>query len=168
MKLIAAVDSNWGIGLNNQLLVNIPSDKRYFKSLTEGHVVVMGRKTYEGLPGNRPLENRINIILSTAKDFSPKGFEVVHSLEELFALLASYEQKEVFVIGGETIYKQLHPYCEEAFITKIDYAYHADSYCPNLDETKDWQMTGISEEETYYDLEYYFCKYENRNILRMP
>lgn len=167
MKLIAAVDRNWGIGLNNQLLVNIPSDKRYFKSLTEGNVVVMGRKTYEGLPGKRPLENRVNIILSTAKDFAPKGFEVVHSIEELFALAGTYESKEIFVIGGQNVYEQLHPYCEEAYITKIDYTYHADCYCPDLDKTEGWQMSGISEEETYYDLEYYFCRYKNRNILGM-
>lgn len=167
MKLITAVDQNWGIGLNNQLLVNIPSDKRYFKSLTEHNVVVMGRKTYESLPGKRALENRINIVLTKNSEFQAKGFLVAHSLEELFRLLKSYEEKEVFAIGGQTVYEQLAPYCDEAFITKIDYAYHADRYCPNLDKAKDWQMVGISEEETYYDLEYYFCKYQNKNITKI-
>lgn len=167
MKLIAAVDENWGIGLNNQLLVNIPSDKRYFKSLTEHNVVVMGRKTYESLPGKRALENRTNIILTKDTGLQAKGFLVVHSLEELFELLKSYEGKEVYVVGGQNVYEQLAPYCEEAFITKIDYAYHADRYCPNLDKAEEWQMTGISEEETYYDLEYYFCKYKNNKIVKV-
>lgn len=167
MKLIAAVDSNWGIGLNNQLLVNIPSDKRYFKKLTEHQVVIMGRKTYESLPGKRPLENRVNIILTKDASFQAKGFEAVHSIEELFELLKSYPDKEVFVAGGQNVYEQLHPYCEEAYITKIDYAYHADRYCPNLDMEEKWEMVGISEEETYYDLEYYFCKYKNKKILRI-
>lgn len=165
MKLIAAVDNNWGIGLNNQLLVNIPSDKRYFKQLTEHQVVVMGRKTYESLPGKRPLENRVNIILTKAFDFQAKGFEVARSVEELFEMLKDYKEKEIFVIGGQNVYEQLHEYCEEAYITKIDYAYQADRYCPNLDTANEWQLVGISEEETYYDLEYYFCKYQNKNPL---
>lgn len=161
MKLIAAVDNKWGIGFNNQLLVNIPSDKRYFKQLTEHQVVIMGRKTYESLPGKRPLEDRVNIILTKSADFSAKGFLVVHSLDELFALLEDYKDKEVFVIGGQSIYEQLHSYCDTAYITKIDYTYHADRFCPNLDEEEGWKLVGISEEETYYDLEYFFCKYEN-------
>ncbi|SET37297.1 dihydrofolate reductase [[Clostridium] polysaccharolyticum] len=167
MKLIAAVDSNWGIGLNNQLLVNIPSDKRYFKALTEHQVVVMGRKTYESLPGKRALENRVNIILTKAMEFQAKGFLAAHSLEELFGMLRQFQEKEVFVIGGQTVYEQLHPYCEEAYITKIEYAYHADRFCPNLDQQKGWTRIGISEEETYYDLEYYFCKYKNHKFLRI-
>lgn len=162
MKLIAAVDNNWGIGLNNQLLVNIPSDKRYFKQLTENQVVIMGRKTYESLPGKRPLEKRVNIILTKNEDFQAKGFTVVHSIEELFEVLKEYAQKEAFVIGGQNIYEQLHSYCDEAYITKIDYVYHADRFCPNLDEKNEWILTGVSEEETYYDLEYYFCKYQNK------
>lgn len=168
MKLIAAVDQNWGIGWNNQLLVNIPSDKRYFKSLTEHQVVVMGRKTYESLPGKRALENRINIVLTKDTEFQEKGFLVVHSVEELLGLLKCYEEKEIYVIGGQTVYEQLAPYCEEAFITKIEYSYQADRYCLNLDKTDGWELAGISEEETYYDLEYYFCRYQNNKISSMP
>lgn len=167
MKLIAAVDSKWGIGLNNQLLVNIPSDKRYFKQLTEHNVVVMGRKTYESLPGKRPLENRVNIILTRTPGFTAKGFFVVHSIEELFAFLKDFADKEVFVIGGQNVYEQLQEYCEEAYITKIDYAYHADRFCPDLDKMQNWELVGISEEETYYDLEYYFCKYQNKEYTKI-
>lgn len=161
MKLIAAVDKNWGIGRANQLLVNIPSDKRYFKQLTEKNVVIMGRKTYESLPGKRALENRVNILLSTTLKEQPKGFVLVRTLEELLSLLPNYEGKEIFVTGGQMIYETLLPYCEEAYITKIDYAYHADRFCPNLDQKEGWILTGVTEEETYYDLEYYFCKYKN-------
>ena len=164
MKLIAAVDRNWGIGFNNELLANIPSDKRYFKSLTEHQVIVMGRKTYESLPGKRPLENRVNIILTSDKKFQAKGFEAVHSTEELLEHIKQYNGKEIFVAGGQSVYEQLHSFCDEAYITKINYAYHADRYCPNLDRDKNWKLVGMSEEETYYDLEYYFCKYRNRNL----
>ncbi|MBR3772132.1 MAG: dihydrofolate reductase [Clostridium sp.] len=167
MKLIAAVDGNWGIGLNNQLLVNIPSDKRYFKMLTEHQIVVMGRKTYESLPGKRALENRVNIVLTKSTDFFAKGFLVAHSLEELFEMLDNEPElmgKEVFAIGGQNVYEQLAPYCDVAYITKIDYTYHADRYCPNLDNEEGWTLTGISEEETYYYLEYYFCKYQNKKV----
>lgn len=160
MKLVVAVDKNWAIGQGGQLLVNIPADKRYFRELTKNNIVVMGRKTFEGLPNTLPLESRVNIVLTNQKDYKAKGIEVANSKEEVMELVKKYPGKEVFIIGGQMIYELFLEECKEAFVTKIDYHYQADKYCPNLDTLEDWEMVGISEEETYYDLEYYFCKYE--------
>lgn len=160
MNLIAAVDQNWGIGLKNQLLVRIPEDMKYFRQMTTGKVVVMGRKTLESFPGGQPLSNRTNIVLTTDQNYQKKDAVVVHSLEELFHKLQQYQSEDVFVIGGESIYRQLLDQCETAYITKIDYQYQADAWFPNLDELPQWEITAKSEEQTYFDLEYYFLKYQ--------
>lgn len=160
MNLIAAVDKNWGIGLKNQLLVRIPEDMKRFRHITTGKVVVMGRKTLESFPGGQPLSNRTNIVLTKDKDYRIKNAVVVHSMEELFKELQQYQSEDIFVIGGESIYRQLLEQCETAYITKIDYEYQADVWFPNLDELQQWELTEESEEQTYFDLEYYFLKYQ--------
>ncbi len=162
MNLIVAVDQNWAIGKQNQLLVSIPSDMKFFRETTTNKVVVMGRKTLESFPQKQPLKNRVNIVLTTDKTYQVNGAIVVHSLEELLEKLAGYNQEDIYVIGGESIYRLLLPYCKTAHVTKIDHAYEADTYFPNLDELPEWQMTGISEEQTYFDLEYYFTRYEQK------
>ena len=160
MNLIVAVDKNWAIGLGNQLLVSIPQDMKFFRETTKGKVVAMGRKTLESFPGGQPLKNRVNVVLTTDKEYSTRGIELVHSIEEMIEELKKYPSEDVYVIGGETVYRQLLPYCKKAYITKIDHAYHADTYFPNLDEDPQWRMTAISEEQTYFDLEYVFTIYE--------
>lgn len=162
MNLIAAVDKNWAIGLKNKLLVRIPEDQRFFRETTTGKVVVMGRKTLESFPNGLPLKNRTNIVLTRDRSYDAKGAIVVHSLEELLKKLAEYPSQDVYIIGGESIYRQLLPYCNVAHITKIDYAYEADSWFPNLDELSEWQIVADSEEQTYFNLEYYFYRYERR------
>lgn len=163
MNLIVAVDKNWAIGLGNQLLVSIPQDMKFFRQTTQGKVVAMGRKTLESFPGGQPLKNRVNVVLTTDKNYSTKGITLVHSIEDMIEELKKYEDEDVYVIGGETIYRQLLPYCKKAYITKIDHAYHADTFFPNLDEDPDWEMTQISDEQTYFDLEYVFTIYERKN-----
>ena len=160
MNLIAAVDQNWAIGNKNKLLVRIPDDQKFFRETTTGKVVVMGRKTLESFPNGLPLKNRINIVLTHDKNYQVKDAIVLHSLEELHAELQKYPSEDIYVIGGETIYRQLLDECDVAHITKIDYAYDADAYFPNLDERPEWKITADSEEQTYFDLEYYFYKYE--------
>lgn len=162
MNLIAAVDKNWAIGLNNKLLVSIPDDMKFFRQTTTGKVVVMGRKTLESFPNGQPLKNRTNIVLTTDRDYDAKGAIAVHSLEELLEELKKYPSGDIYVIGGESIYRQLVDYCDVAHITRIDYAYDADSWFPNLDEKEEWELTADSEEQTYFDLEYYFYKYEKK------
>ena len=160
MNLIAAVDVNWAIGYKNKLLVSIPDDMKFFRQTTTGKVVVMGRKTLESFPNGQPLKNRVNIVLTSDKNYKVKDAIVVHDLDELHKELEQYNSEDVYVIGGESIYRKLLDECDVAHITKIDYAYDADAYFPNLDEKEEWQITEDSDEQTYFDLEYYFLKYE--------
>lgn len=160
MKMIVAVDKNWGIGKNNDLLVSIPADMKMFRTETSGKVVVMGRKTLESFPGGLPLKNRTNIVLSGNPDYQVKGAILVHSLQELLEEIKKYPKDQVYCIGGDSVYKMLLPYCDTAQVTKIDFAYEADRYFPNLDEMPQWQVAAESEEQTYFDLEYRFVRYE--------
>lgn len=166
MNVIAAVDSNWAIGNKNALLVKIPRDQKLFMEMTKGKVVVMGRNTLESLPQKQPLGNRINIVLSTNPQYQVKGATVVSSLEALFTELKQYASDDIFVIGGESIYRQLLPYCDTAHITRINYAYDADAYFPRLDEMPEWELAADSDEQTYFDLEYYFLKYHNKKCIK--
>ncbi len=162
MNAIAAVDSNWAIGLKNKLLASIPEDMKFFRETTTGKVVVMGRKTLESFPSGRPLPKRTNIVLTRDKDFNVKGAVVVHDLDELHAELSKYPSEDIYVIGGESIYRQLIDECDVAHITKINYSFDADAWFPNLDEKPEWEITADSEEHTCFDLEYFFYKYEKR------
>ena len=139
MNLIVAVDKNWAIGYGNKLLVSIPQDMKFFRETTSGKVVVMGRKTLESFPGGQPLKKRTNIVLTGNPN---------------------YPAEDVYVIGGESVYRALLPYCDKAYVTRIDHAYLADTYFPNLDEDPEWKMTKVSDEQTYFDLEYVFTIYE--------
>ena len=160
MKLIAAVDKNWAIGYKNQLLVSIPSDMKQFRQKTTGHIVVMGRKTLESFPGGLPLKKRRNIVLTSNRNYQVKDAVIVHSEEELKEELKKYDTDEIFVIGGESIYRMLESLCDEAFITKIDHSYQADAHFPNLDADPSWVLKEESEENTCFDLEYVFTRYE--------
>lgn len=162
MNLIVAVDKNWAIGKNNQLLVRIPMDQKFFRETTTGKVVVMGRKTLESFPNGLPLKNRTNIVLTRNKDYKVKDAIVVHSVEELHEELKRYPSEDIYVIGGEKIYEQLLDECDVAHVTKIDFAYDADAYFPNLDEKPEWVVAADSEEQTYFDLEFYFYRYERK------
>ena len=160
MNLIVAVDKNWAIGMDNKLLVSIPQDMKFFRETTKGKVVAMGRKTLESFPGGQPLKNRVNVVLTSDKNYNVKGTVVVHSTSEMVEELKKYDDEDIFVIGGESVYRQLLPYCKKAYITKIDHAYQADTFFPDLDQDPQWQMTQISDEQTYFDLEYVFTIYE--------
>lgn len=164
MNLVVAVDKNWAIGNKGQLLVHIPEDMKNFRRLTEGHKVVLGRKTLATFPNGKPLKNRENIVLSR-KNIEPKeGMRVVGSLEELLEAVKEYKDEEIYVIGGSSVYEQLLPYVDTAYVTYIDYAYEADAFFHNLDLDEAWIMTETSEEQTYFDVEYYFRKYERRKL----
>ena len=158
----SAVDRNWAIGNKGQLLVRIPGDHRMFRQETLDKVIVYGRKTLETFPMAQPLDRRINIVLSTNPSYKVKNATVVHSIEELLGELRSYPSEDVYIIGGESIYRQMLPYCDTAHITKIDYAYEADAYFPNLDEDPDWEVTADSDEQTYFDIAYTFVRYERK------
>lgn len=163
MNLIVAVDSNWAIGNQDKLLITIPNDHKHFREETTGKVVVLGRKTLQTFPQGLPLKKRTNIILSRNSEYTVKDATVVHSVEELLTELKQYASEDVYVIGGESIYRQLLPYCDTAHVTKIDHAYQADTYFPNLDQDPDWEITADSDELTYFDIPYQFLKYERKS-----
>ena len=162
MNLIVAVDNNWAIGSKNRLLVSIPADHKFFRQETTGKVVVLGRKTLETFPQGLPLKNRTNIIMSTNPDYHVKDAIIVHSKEELLEELKNYKSEDVYIIGGESVYRLMLPYCDVAHVPKIDHEYEADAYFPNLDELDEWEITADSEEQTYFDLAYEFVKYERK------
>lgn len=159
MKLIVAVDKNWAIGKNGKLLVSIPADMKFFRETTTGNVVVMGKNTLNSFPNGLPLKNRVNIVMTTNRSFDGKGADVVYSLEEVLEEVKKYDTDQVYVIGGAAVYEQLLEYCDTAYVTYIDYAYEADRYFPNLDKMEGWRLEEESEEQTYFDVEYYFRKY---------
>ena len=133
MKLIAAVDKNWGIGRNNRLLVNIPEDMQLFRQETNGKVVIMGRKTFESLP--RLLPGRTHFVLSRRKDYQvPDGVRLFHDVE---TLMENLPEGENFVIGGEHIYSLLLSKADKVYMTRVGKAYDGDAFFPPFDE-KEW------------------------------
>lgn len=160
MNLYVTADANWGIGQNDNLLIQIPRSQKMFLEETKGKVLVMGRKALATLPQGLPLANRITIILSANPKLQVKGATVVHSLEELFEELKQYPDEDIYVVGGESIYKQLLPYCKVAHVVKMDHAYAANRFFPDLDKEKDWNLTADSDEYTYFDIAYEFLRYE--------
>lgn len=160
MKFIAAVDKNWAIGNKGKLLVRISEDQKNFRNETMGHVVVLGRKTLEEFPGGRPLKGRTNIILSSNPEYAVEGAVIVHSLDELFTELEKYDTDDVYVIGGQTVYDALIPYCDTGIITKIDEEFEADAFVPNLDEISDWSVTDSRPGEDQSQYNFAFVTYK--------
>ena len=138
MNAIVAVAENGGIGKDNRLLFRISADLKHFKELTSGHTVIMGRKTLQSLPGGRGLPNRRNIVITRDPGFTAERAEVVHSVEEALALA----DDDAFVIGGDSIYRAMLPYCDKVYLTKVYASAEADAFFPTLDG---WQITAESE-----------------------
>lgn len=162
MKAIVAVDLNWGIGKGRELLQFIPEDMKFFKEKTLGNVVIMGRETFESLPGKNPLVNRKNIVLSRDPNFTDDRFTICRSIEEALEEVKGVDSDKVFVIGGEKIYKQFLPYCSELFITKIQKEYDADKYFPNIDSENQFKLKYKSDMKNHNGLEFYFTTYEKQ------
>lgn len=160
MNMIVAVDENWAIGNKGELLVRIPNDQKMFRNETINKVVVLGRKTMDTFPQKQPLPKRTNIILTRNPEYTVKDAVVVHSVEELLEELKNYNSEDVYIIGGDSVYQQMLPYCDVAHVTYIEQAYAADSHFPNLDKDPEWTLVAESDEQTYFDITYYFRKYE--------
>ena len=162
MIAIVAVDEKWGIGRKNSLLFSVPEDMKFFRQTTTGKVIIVGRKTLESFPGSKPLKNRVNVVLSSSAEFD--GAVCVKNIGELFSEIKKYNDDEVFVCGGASVYKILLPYCEKAFVTKIHQDGNADAFFPDLDSAKDWELTEKRPEKSG-ELDIDFCVYENKNVL---
>lgn len=164
MKAILSADLNWGIGCRGDLLQRVPEDMKFFRKMTAGKVVVMGRETFESLPGKQPLKDRVNIILSRSAVFDDDRLIVCRSVDELFTELKKYNPDDVFVIGGESVYTQLLPYCTEAFVTRFEKEFTADRYFPDLDKMENWVLADESERYFYNDMGFRFLKYINKSV----
>jgi dihydrofolate reductase len=164
---VVCVDSNYGIGNQNNLLANIPEDMKMFKKITTGGAVVVGRKTYDSLP-KKPLPNRENIIITYQADDKPKMQKdgtIYSNMKYIKAWLSKEEvinqNNGIYIIGGGMIYKELLPFCERVYITKVFHAYeNVDTFFPNIDEMPEWEMTSASEIKEHDGIKYQFCVYD--------
>lgn len=136
MFAIVAVDNRWGIGREGDLLFRVSDDLKRFRALTEGHTVLMGRKTLESLPKQRGLPNRRNIVLTTNRDFTAENVELVHSPAEAVMLAP----EDCWLIGGASVYRELLPVCQRVYVTRIDGDGGADVFFPDLEHDRRWRL----------------------------
>ncbi|HHV42661.1 MAG TPA: methylated-DNA--[protein]-cysteine S-methyltransferase [Clostridiaceae bacterium] len=171
MKIIVACDRHWGIGNEGDLLVHISADLKRFKDITVNNIVVYGRKTLATFPSALPLPNRINIILTRNEDFPAQPAYIVNGLAELFSILEKlrrdFERKDVYVIGGSSVYEQLLPYCDEVLLTLVDAEFEADSYFPDLDQAVDWSKATESPWQEEKGLKFRYLSYQRKTQLEV-
>jgi len=137
MEIIVAVYDDWGIGRDGTQPIALSADRKFFRETTRGAMVIVGRRTIEDFPGKKPLPGRVNVALSRTAGEIP-GFTLCRSPEEAVELAKTAER--CFVIGGGSIYAQMLPYCDAAYITKLHTTTESDTYFPNLDEMEDWYL----------------------------
>lgn len=144
ISIVVAIDEKNAIGKNNQLLCHLPNDLKYFKSVTQGHTIIMGRNTYESLP-NGALPNRRNIVLSRNKDLQLERCEIVASIEEAIDLCK--DESEVFIIGGATVYAKAIDFTNKLYVTNIHHTFEgADVFFPQIESNK-WNKISETENE---------------------
>lgn len=156
MELIVAVYEDWGIGANGTQPVALSADRKFFRETTRGATVIVGRKTLADFPGGRPLPNRVNVVL-TRQDVQIPDVVICHSPEEAAEFTKNTEQ--VMVIGGGSIYKQMLPLCDTAYVTKVHACPESDTFFPNLDEDPAWQLTQILQQGVENGIPYEMCLY---------
>ncbi len=157
MDAIVAVYSDWGIGADGTQPVVLKADRQHFVELTRGKTVIAGRRTLADFPGGRPLKNRRNIIL-TRQDISIEGAEIAHSPEEAAAMCAG----DAMVLGGQSVFRDMMPYLDRVFVTKINSCPYSDSYFEDLDAAEEWHIESRSETLREGDIEYSFVCYERK------
>ena len=157
MDLIVAVYDDWGIGADGDQPVALTADRKFFRKTTAGSTVIVGRKTVGSFPGQAPLPKRRNILL-TRQDIAVPGFEIARSPGEALELCGDDER--VFVIGGGSIYRQMLPMCDRAYITKVHCTPASDTFFPDLDESPEWKLTELLESGEEDGVAYQMCLYE--------
>jgi Dihydrofolate reductase len=163
MNMMVLVDKQWGIYKNMKPFVRIPEDLKLLREETEGKIVVMDTDMLDLLPGMQPLSKRKNFIF--IKDNRKiNNAENYYDLNKLTEDLSAYPEDEIFIIGGNTLYKYFLPMCNTVHVTYVDYIYEANEFFENLEESQDWKMEFISDEHTYFDLIYEFRMYKRQNI----
>ena len=162
MKLIACASKNWGIGKNNDLLFHLPKDMKFFRETTAKSVVIMGRKTLESFPGQKPLPGRVNIVLSKNSAFSKEGTIDVKTPEEAFRKAKEYPDREAFIIGGGMIYELMLPYCDTALITRVMEDADADTFIHDFENDTEWELYSQSDEIDDNGHILRFCEYRRK------
>ena len=157
MELIVAVFDDWGIGKDGTQPVALSADRKFFRETTRGAMVIVGRKTLADFPGGRPLPNRVNVVL-TRQDVEIPDVVICHSPEEAVELAKNAER--AMVIGGGSIYKQMLPYCDTAYITKVHVTPESDAFFPNLDADNQWKLTDILQSGEEDGIGYEMCLYK--------
>lgn len=163
MKTIVAVDNFWGIGKNNDLLFSLPQDMEFFREKTLNKVIVMGSNTLLSFPGSKPLKNRINIVLFPGGE-KRNDCIIAQSLDELFLILEKYDTNDIFIVGGAMFYKTMLPYCDTAYITKVDEDGKATHFFENLDDISNWECRYKSQKIEDNGKNIYFTTYKNNNV----
>ena len=162
---IVHADREWGIGKGNDMMFSLPLDMKFFRSTTLGHTVVMGGNTLRSFPNQKPLKNRVNIVLSRGQ--VRDDCIIVRSYDELKNELKKRENEDIYVIGGGEIYRELVPYCHGALVTKVDAIGGAEVFFPNLDESPDFVCVDEGEplEDNGYTIR--FTNYKNTNVKKL-
>ena len=161
MNIIAAADKTWGIGKDGDLIYSIPEDMKFFREMTSGKTVIMGRATLESLPGGRPLPKRRNIVLSRTLD-EVSGAEVCKTPEEVGELVRETPSEDVFVIGGESVYRDMLPFCDTAYITKIDKKSEADRHISDFDAMPEWEEVYSSPVKEHEGIRFKFVTFKRK------
>lgn len=162
IRAIVHADKEWGIGKGNDMMFSLPKDMKFFRENTLGHTVVMGGNTLRSFPNQKPLKNRVNIVLSRGQ--VRDDCIIVRSYEELFAELKRRENEEIFIIGGGEIYKTLLPYCHEVLVTKVDAVGGAEVFFPNLDKNENFMLVYESERIDDNGFTIRFTTYRNKAL----
>lgn len=159
MELIVAVYDDWGIGKDGTQPIAVSADRKFFREMTRGAMVIVGRKTLADFPGGKPLPNRTNVVLSRGK-VDMLGVVVCATTEEAVTLAKTVDR--AMVIGGGSIYRQMLPYCDTAYITKVHVTPESDTWFPNLDEDPAWEMAEILQSGEENGIAYEMCLYKRR------
>ena len=159
MELIVAVYDDWGIGKNGTQPVALSADRKFFRETTRGAMVIVGRRTIEDFPGQKPLPGRVNVALTRSGCEIP-GFTVCSSPEEAAAFAKTAER--AMVIGGGSIYRQMLPLCDTAYVTKVHCTPESDTFFPNLDDAPDWELKEVLQSGEENGIGYEMCLYRRK------
>ena len=157
MELIVAVYDDWGIGKDGTQPIALSADRKFFRETTRGAMVIVGRKTLADFPGGRPLPNRVEVVMSR-QDIDIPDVVMCHSPEEAMEIAKTAER--AMVIGGGSIYKQMLPYCDTAYITKVHVTPESDTFFPNLDTDPQWGLAEVLQSGEENGIGYEMCLYK--------
>lgn len=159
MEAIVAVYDDWGIGRDGTQPIALTADRKFFRRTTAGAMVIAGRRTIGDFPGQRPLPGRVNVALTRSGREIP-GFQTCADVAQVLALAA--QAQRAMVIGGGSVYRQLLPYCDQIYVTKVHTNPESDTFFPDLDQSEDWVLTEILESGEENGIPYEMCLYKRK------